>query len=207
MIRRLPLVGLILLLCVSAQVSADDAKLVSGPQPGQVLPGPFHPFNVTGPKNIRDRFHCLVCDYGNDPVALVFIHGTEFSPGVVKLLQGLNAAVVKNERARLHSFGVLLDSKLADVVKDDDDREAMRPVIDQLDKAAGLNNGEHVALALDSADDVKAYKLADEAEATVILYRDQKVVANHAFQKGQLDDKAVEAILKDGVSKLVRAKK
>jgi hypothetical protein len=33
------------------------------------------------------------------------------------------------------------------------------------------------------------------------------VVDNHAFRRGQLDDKVVDMILKEGVGKLVGAKK
>ena len=204
---RVLFAAVLVLLALVGPGPADDAKFVSGPQPGQVLPGPFHPFNLTGPKNYLNRFHCLVCEYGNDPVALVFVNGTDFSPAVVKLLHGLNVAIVKQSRARLHSFAVILDPTLADVVKDDDQREALRPKIEQLDKAAELNDGDHLPLALDSAQDLKAYKLSDEAVVTVVLYREQKVVANYAFRKDQLDDKTVATVLNEGIAKLVGGRK
>lgn len=41
------------------------------------------------------------------------------------------------------------------------------------------------------------YKLDPKADVTVILYTRKTVKANHAFKKGELEDKDVEAILGD----------
>ena len=42
----------------------------SGPQVGELLPGPFHPLNVTGAK--AGEKHCLYCEFGPAPVAMIF---------------------------------------------------------------------------------------------------------------------------------------
>ena len=47
--------------CVAGAVFASSAlaaELKSGPQPGDKLPGPFHPLNVTGP--FAGKKQCLV---------------------------------------------------------------------------------------------------------------------------------------------------
>lgn len=199
------LYALIVLLLLTPRLPAEDPKFVSGPQVGQEIPGPIHAYNITGAKKNQDRFHCLICEYGADPVVVVFKKGSDFGEPFVKLLKGLDAAVVKHDRARLHAFGVVLDGELADVVKEDARREAVRPKVLQLDKAAGLNEGAHLPLALDSKGDLVPYKLHDDAEVTVLLYRDHKVVGNYAFK--QLDDKAVDTILKEGLPKLVPTRK
>src|SRR5262249_34994860 len=41
------------------------------------------------------------------------------------------------------------------------------------------------------------YKLAKDADVTVILYAKRKVVANHAFKKGELNAKAIDTIMAD----------
>jgi hypothetical protein len=38
--------------------AAGAAELKSGPQPGESIPGPFHPLNVTGSK--AGQKHCLI---------------------------------------------------------------------------------------------------------------------------------------------------
>ena len=197
------LLSLVFVSLLALPSRGDDPSLVSGPQPGQDLPSPINAYNITGPKKNQDRFHCLVCEYGLDPVVLVFKKGSDFGEPFVRLLKGIDTAVVKNNRARLHAFAVVLDGELVDVVKEDPKRKALRPKLLQLDKAAGLNEGADVPLAIDSKGDLVPYKLNDDAEVTVLFYRDQKVIANYAFSK--LDDKAVDSILKEGLAKLVPA--
>jgi len=53
-----------------------------------------------------------------------------------------------------------------------------------------------VSLAI-MPDGPKQYRLSQEADVTVILYERRKVEANHAFRKGELNDKAIESILVD----------
>src|SRR5262245_19924977 len=76
---------------VAASARAQDA-VKSGPQPGEVLPGPFHPYNATG--DFKDRPHCLVCEYGLRPVVAVFARDfpTPDNP-LTKLLQALDEVV------------------------------------------------------------------------------------------------------------------
>jgi hypothetical protein len=42
-----------------------------------------------------------------------------------------------------------------------------------------------------------SYKLADDADLTVLLFADHKVVANFAFRKGELDEAASKQILEE----------
>ena len=48
-------------------------KLVSGPQKGATLPGPCDVYVFNGSKG-KGRYHCPVCEFGNDPVLLAFVH-------------------------------------------------------------------------------------------------------------------------------------
>src|SRR5262245_52629352 len=81
--------------------------LKSGPQPGKPLPGSFHPFNVNGEKG-KGKYHCLVCEYGLDPVVLVFADNPK-DPQVIDLLKRLDALVKKEQKTSyLHSFAVFL---------------------------------------------------------------------------------------------------
>ena len=64
---------------------------------------------------------------------------------------------------------------------------------------------EKVSLAI-LPDAPKLYKLSQQADVTVVVYDRYKVEANHAFRKGELNDRAVETILAD-VSKVVARKR
>jgi hypothetical protein len=46
-------------------------------------------------------------------------------------------------------------------------------------------------------DGPKSYNLSKEADVTVLLYKRQKVEANHAFKKGELSEEGLESILAD----------
>ena len=46
------------------------------------------------------------------------------------------------------------------------------------------------------------YKITEDAEVTVMLWKGQKAVVNHAFAKGKLDKEAVKAIV-ESTSKIL----
>ena len=85
------LIGL-LLAVPAAGLAADppadgkaDAK--STLTPGSNLPGTILPYNVTGP--YKGRFHCLISDYGLEPVVLIFARDLEATPALKDLLESL----------------------------------------------------------------------------------------------------------------------
>src|SRR6266511_445780 len=156
--RRLVTVVVAVLFLATPALPAPAAP----PAPEQLpdLPGPFHPYNVTGKDQHRGTYHCLVSEHGLDPVVLVFVRGNEPTDAVKKLLAGLDEAVDKNQKARLRVVVVFLSDDLADVVKDNDKRDALAPKL--LDATGDF---KQIAVGLDSYAPIKAlYKLADEAE-------------------------------------------
>jgi hypothetical protein len=50
-----------------------------------------------------------------------------------------------------------------------------------------------------------SYKLADDADVTILLFVNRKVVANFAFRSGELSDEAIQRVT-DSIGKLVPAK-
>jgi hypothetical protein len=178
--------------CLSLLTTVTGSSLAqegvkSGPQAGEVLPGPFHPFNATG--DFKDRPHCLVCEFGLLPTVAVFTR--EFpAPDrpVTKLLQALDAAVEKYRPRGLRAFAVVLTDESQDV----DARRAAAQRLKDLADAAKL---KHVVLSLDAAAGPKEYKLSPEAGLTVLVYVKQKVEANFAFPKDAFADDNVKAIL------------
>ncbi len=176
MIRKLLAAAVVLGL--SGVVFAADIK--SGPQTGQEVPGPFHPLNVTGEK-AGEKF-CLYCKNGDKPVAVVFAR-TPDDPNVQKLIKALDQATAKNEAAKMGSFVVFLsgDDKLEAKLKDFAAKEKLKNIV----------------LSIESPEGPKDYKIARDADVTVLLYVERTVKANYAFEKGQLGEKDVTKIVGD----------
>jgi len=161
------------------------------------LPGPFHPFNING--DHANHPHCLVCDYGLKPVAMVFVRdASEIGKPVVNLLQKLDEAVDKFHNARLKGFAVFLSE---DYAKEENRKEVLARM-DEVVKKADL---KHVVVAVDGPTGPEAYHLNKDVDVTVILYEKHKVVANFAFLKDKLNAQDTNAIL-TAVAKLATGK-
>jgi hypothetical protein len=175
---RLIAVLFVALAVVAGGVVAADA-VKSGPQVGQQVPGPFHPMNVTG-ENAGEKC-CLYCKNGSNPVAMIFAR--EASEPVVKLIKKLDEATAQHTDARMGSFVVFLN-----------DSEDLAP---KLKEVAEKENIKNTILSIDNPAGPRAYKVSQHADLTVVLYTDHTVKANHAFPKGELNDKQIEAIVAD----------
>ncbi|HZV03611.1 MAG TPA: hypothetical protein VE999_00845 [Gemmataceae bacterium] len=175
---------------------------------GNNLPGPFHPYNVTGPN--KQRFHCLVSEHGLEPMVLIFYKNVDFSNPLPDLLKRLDAAIEKNPSTQLGAFVVFLPDDLPDVVgsneknadtnnKNDDARLELEKKIEGAGADMKL---KHVVLSLDTKSDVAKYGLSEENLVTVVLYTKLKIVAVHALPKSDFTDAAVEKIMTDVADKL-----
>ncbi len=168
-----------LAVCVMFVGGLIAAEVKSSVQPGEKIPGPFHPLNVNGAS--AGKKECLVCKNGANPVAMIFARTVD--PKLVKLIKKLDEATVKNESKEMGSFVVFCsdNEKLEDTLKGLAKTESLKKLILSIDNPAGP----------------KGFNVSADADVTVILYNEHKVESNHAFKKGELDDKAIEAILSD----------
>jgi hypothetical protein len=157
---------------------------------GNNLPGPFHPFNVTGPR--KGNFHCLVSEYDLEPVVMIVARDLELSEPFKDLLKQLDNAIAKNPAVRLRSFVVFLSDSLPDVVQNDDKREELAGKLEDAAKGLGL---KHVVLCLDSKSDLEKYALDESAAVTVVLYHKLKVVAHESLSREDLTAAKVQEIM------------
>jgi hypothetical protein len=169
---------------VGGLIAAEGVQ--SGPQVGDnARPKPFFPLNINGPQASKKA--CLVCRNGDNPVAMVFAR--EVSMPLTTLIKKLDTATVSNQDAKMGSFAIFcsdaegLDKKLKDL--------------------AEMEKLKEFVLAIDNPAGPAPYKIAKDAEVTVVLYNKSKVIANYTFKKGELDDKAIAKILAD-VPKIVK---
>src|SRR6516164_2974838 len=182
--RRLPLLVLPLfaLSMLAAPGIGQDKDKKKDPTPKKDLPGPFHPYNVTGPfgeranpdpkkkDELKGQYHCPVSDTNLDPGVLVFIKDVDFDAAQLDLLQKLNTAGEKNPNARLHVTAVFFSPELPEVIgnkdKNDDTREQMAAKLRAKATDLKLN---HVVLTLAGLDDIKEY-VKDDAPVTLVGY-------------------------------------
>lgn len=163
-----------------------DEGLKSGPQVGEkARPQPFFPLNINGPT--PNEKQCLVCRNQDNPVAMIFAR--EPNEQLVSLIKKLDAETVKNADKKMGSFAVFCN-----------DSEALQGKLADLAKSAKL---EKFTLAIDNPTGPAPYKIAKDADVTVVLYNKSKVVANYTFKKGELKAGDVEKIVSD-VSKIVK---
>jgi hypothetical protein len=181
-LASLVVAGLIVVQTINAQ--GDGVK--SGPQIGEnARPKPFFPLNLNGPT--PDKKECLVCRNGNNPVAMVFAR--EPSEQLTSLISKLDAETVKNAGKKMGSFAIFCN-----------DSEGLAGKLKDLAKSQKL---EKFVLAIDNPTGPEPYKIAKDADVTVVLYNKSKVIANYTFKKGELKSGDVERIVAE-VSKIVK---
>jgi hypothetical protein len=170
---------LALALVAGTAVAEKAASVKSGPQVGEELAGPFHPLNVNGKK--AGKKHCLYCENGNAPVAMIFAR--EPSPSLTKLIKKLDAACVKNKSSKMASFVVFCN-----------DDAGLEAKLKALSTSADLKK---VVLSIDNPAGPKGYNVAKDADITVVLYTDRTVKANCSFAKDGLTEDKINTIISE----------
>jgi hypothetical protein len=178
--NRIAAVALVLF---ASSAFAEDVK--SGPQVGEKVPGPFHPLNING--EMAGKKHCLFCQNGQNPVAMIFARSAD--ENTINLIKKVEEATSKNSNAKMGSFVVFLS--------DDKDLEGK---LKEVAEKTGLKN---CVLSIDNPAGPKGYNVNEKADVTVVLYSERNVKANHSFGKGELNSKAIDAVISD-VSKIVK---
>ena len=189
------LLAVSLVLTAARGVLSAAEELKSGPQPGETIPGPFHYLNVNGAH--AGNPHCLVCEFGLRPAVLVFARESpsDKSP-LAMLLQKLDEAADRHKNAELQAGVVVLNDDFAKA-------ETRKDLVRKWETSG--KDLKHVVIAVDGQAGPKEYKIDKDADVTVVLYNQHKVVANFAFAKDKLTDKDVTAIMA-AVNKIIGAK-
>jgi hypothetical protein len=110
------------------------------------------------------------------------IFAREISDPLTSLVKKIDA-VNQKQGKKMMSFAIFLS-----------DKEGIEK---ELKNLAVKEELKEFVLAKDSPAGPKGYDVAKEADVTVVLYVGRDVKANHAFKKGQLNQKAVDAIMAD----------
>jgi hypothetical protein len=181
-----------------------DAPKSTG-QVGQMLPGPFPSYNVTG--NRAKTFHCLVIEHELNPTVAVFgvnIDAKQPPEPLKTLLTKLEALSAANKASKFGAFAIFLN--LEKEFYQDNTRETKIADLEGLAESLKLKD---VVLGLERPDCPAAvnYGIGKEDKIVVLVYHRHKVVARFTFtDKKPLTDADVNAIL-DEVAKLLPGKK
>ena len=119
------------------------------------------------------------------------IFAREVNSTLTGLVKKIDEATAKNSSCHMASFVVFCsdDESLEKKLKEVADKEHLKKTI----------------LTIDNPSGPPRYKIAKDADVTVLLYVDKTIKSNYAFRKGELKDADVETILKD-LSKILPGK-
>lgn len=109
------------------------------------------------------------------------IFAREVSDSLTSLVKAIDKLTSEHQTDKLGSFVVFCN----------DDEE----LSDRLKKLADKADIQKCILTIDKPDGPPGYKIAKEADVTVIYYRKRKVLLNRAFEKGKLDEPSIQAIV------------
>lgn len=166
-------------LALSAVWAAAEAPCVSGLKPGQ-RPGPYSAVVSVGAQ--RGMSHCYICETENRPAVVVFARS--FSDPLGKLVRGLDKALLDHKASDLRAWVTFLHT----------DQSAFDPQVVAWAKKQAVRN---VPLAVfEDRDGPPSYRLARDADVTVLLFVKRKVVRNFAFRAGDLTDARAAEVLK-----------
>ena len=130
---------------------------------------------------------CYRCRMGSRPVVMVFARTADEK--LAKLLKKLDEEIEEHASAKLTGFVNMLGT----------DPESLKKDAAEFVKLQGL---ERIAFVVpqDSANGPDDYKIAPDADLTVVCFKGGKVTANHALAKGQLSDEKIDAIVEAACS-------
>ena len=159
--------------------------VTSGPQVGETV-GAFKVTKVTGNPDdgvTEGRNVCYRCKMGSRPVVMVFARSADEK--LAKLLKKIEEEVEEHQDEKLASFVNMIGT----------DAESLKKASAEFVAKHGL---KRIAFVVpdDTKDGPPDFKIAPDADVTVICYKDGgKVQANHAFAKGALSDEAIDAVV------------
>src|SRR5262245_56944171 len=167
-------------LFLGATALAEEPAFKSGLAVGQ-KPGPYAFVLATGPQ--RGQAFCYICDTADKPATIIFARSLTEPLG--KLAAKLDQSAADGVVPELRTWLTLLD-------------DGKQPDLDRRLVAWGLQHAIKTMPLGIFEDEVgpPSYRLNREAQATVLLFVKQKVVANFAFRAGDLTDEKIAEVTK-----------
>ena len=161
-----------------------SAEVTRGPAVGDMV-GAFTVTKVTGnpDDNISDGQHlCYRCKTGNKPVVMIFARSADEQ--LAKLLKELDEELDEHKEDKLTGFVNMIGA----------DADTLKKASAEFVAKHGIKRIAFV-VPEDTKDGPPDFKIASDADVTIVCYKSGTVVANHAFAAGQLSDDKIKAIV------------
>jgi hypothetical protein len=174
------LCALLTLVFTTGALFAEEPAFKFGLTVGQ-RPGPYAFVLATGPQ--RGQAFCYICDTGDKPAAIIFARSLTDPLG--KLAARLDQAAADGTVPLMRTWLTLLD-------------DGKQPDLERRLVAWGLQHAIKT-MPLGIFDDEvgpPSYRLNRDAQATVLLFVKQKVVANFAFRAGEITEAKIAEVAK-----------
>jgi hypothetical protein len=173
-------------LLASMLFAASEPSVKSGLDVDQ-RPGPYSSLVVVGQE--RGTQHCFICEAEDRPVLIVFARTPSEPLG--KLVHRLDGLLAKH--VELRGWTTFLAA----------DAGPLSPKV--VEWSRQHSTGKVPVTIFEDEIGPPAYRLAKDADVTVLLSVKRKVVANFAFRAGELDAAAIERIV-EAVPKITATK-
>jgi hypothetical protein len=151
----------------------------SGLQVGQ-RPGPYAALVATGP--LRGQSHCFICETEDRPAVIVFAR--KLSEPLGKLAHQLDQALTKHKKEELRAWITFLSN----------DQTSLDPKVVQWGQKHAT--GDLPLAVFEDIDGPPSYRIARDADVTILLSTHQRVVANFAFRAGELTEGRIGEVLR-----------
>jgi len=169
----------LVLLCAVAGVVGAAEPCLSGPQPGQRT-GPYSALIATGTN--RGTSHCYICEAADRPTVIIFAR--TLNDSLAKLLQRLDQSADDYKAAELRPWATFLSGNQTE----------FDPQVVAWAKKHAIRS---VPLGIfEDPDGPPSYRLNREADVTILLNVNRKVVVNFSFRAGELTDEKIAEVIK-----------
>jgi len=182
------LISILCSLCLCGE-SYSGEPCTSGPQTGQRC-GPYAAVIATGPE--RGQSFCYICETGDKPAVLIFARSLTDSLG--KLVVQLDKAVTDHKKDELRAWVTFLS----------DNQLELDPKVVKWSQKFAIR-GVPLGIFEDPVGP-PSYRVAKDADVTVLMFVKQKVAANFAFRAGELNDEKIKLVT-SGLTRIVPEKK
>lgn len=175
-------------------------SIQSGPKAGTNIPDAMLTVVVHAERpDSAGKRQSFVEEYGANPYVLIFAR-TAGEP-LTGLITKVNAEMARHRDAKGEKANGA--GAVRGVVILLSEQEGLEKQLRKLAKQLEIN---HLSFAIDKVAGPRSYRLAKEADLTVLLVNRRKVEANYAFRKDELRDMHVTQIVAD-LQKMVQAER
>ena len=169
---------MIALLAVVSVAVAAEKEINSGLPVGEKVPA-FNVRDITGPS--KGKTLCYRCQYGNRPVVTIFTRS--LNDNVSSLIKQVDDVVGSKKDDGMRAFVVFIS----------DDADTLEPKLASLAKDKKIANTP--LTIVEGEQGPPNYKLAKDADVTVMMWVEGQVKVNHSFAAGALKADDVKKVV------------